>query len=211
MRTIEKAVVQRARLVTRCSQMNWSQRARAVLPAALRVMPATWRPVRAFLRSTTAEWQIYLAVLSTLKTNLDGTRRSDRDCLRPVSCLGKPLGALANRSRDPAAIRDSFPYAILEEYIAGIKQSAPQVRDHPHVVLLSPGRYNSAHFEHAYLAHQCDFALVEGRDLFVTDDGVFQYSVSGPRAVDVIVRRVDTEFCDRVPSARIPCSASPAW
>ena len=66
----------------------------------------------------------------------------------------------------------------------------------PTVVLLTPGIYNSAYFEHAFLAQQMGIELVEGRDLFVIDNRVFLRTTRGRQPVDVIYRRVDDEFLD---------------
>jgi uncharacterized circularly permuted ATP-grasp superfamily protein len=63
-------------------------------------------------------------------------------------------------------------------------------------VLLTPGIYNSAYFEHAFLAQQMGIELVEGRDLFVVDNRVFLRTTRGRQPVDVIYRRVDDEFLD---------------
>jgi uncharacterized circularly permuted ATP-grasp superfamily protein len=66
----------------------------------------------------------------------------------------------------------------------------------PTVVLLTPGVYNSAYFEHAFLAQQMGIELVEGRDLFVLENRVFMRTTRGREPVDVIYRRVDDEFLD---------------
>jgi uncharacterized circularly permuted ATP-grasp superfamily protein len=66
----------------------------------------------------------------------------------------------------------------------------------PTIVLLTPGHYNSAYFEHAFLAQQMGIELVEGLDLFVQDDQVFMRTTQGPRKVDVIYRRIDDDFLD---------------
>lgn len=66
----------------------------------------------------------------------------------------------------------------------------------PTVVLLTPGVYNSAYFEHAFLAQQMGIELVEGRDMFVVDNRVFLRTTRGHEPVDVIYRRVDDEFLD---------------
>lgn len=63
-------------------------------------------------------------------------------------------------------------------------------------VLLTPGSYNSAYFEHTYLAHQMGIELVEGRDLFVEDDFVYLATIGGKIQVDVIYRRIDDDFLD---------------
>jgi uncharacterized circularly permuted ATP-grasp superfamily protein len=68
--------------------------------------------------------------------------------------------------------------------------------DVPTVVLLTPGMYNSAYFEHSYLARQMGIQLVEGRDLTVQDKTVFMQTTRGLRRVDVIYRRIDDDFLD---------------
>jgi uncharacterized circularly permuted ATP-grasp superfamily protein len=74
---------------------------------------------------------------------------------------------------------------------------SPRPADYPSVVVLTPGMYNSAYFEHAYLAQQMGVELVEGRDLVVDDnDEVFMRTIAGLEPVDVIYRRVDDEFID---------------
>ena len=70
------------------------------------------------------------------------------------------------------------------------------VVDDPVVVLLTPGRFNSAYFEHTFLAQQMGIELVEGQDLFVKDGFVFMRTTSGPQRVDVIYRRLDDIFID---------------
>jgi uncharacterized circularly permuted ATP-grasp superfamily protein/uncharacterized alpha-E superfamily protein len=73
---------------------------------------------------------------------------------------------------------------------------APQPRDQPRVVLLTPGPYNETYFEHAYLARYLGFTLVEGGDLTVRDCRVFIKTLEGLQPVDVIFRRLDDSFCD---------------
>ena len=68
--------------------------------------------------------------------------------------------------------------------------------DNPNVVVLTPGRYNSAYFEHAFLAREMGVELVEGADLFVRDERVFMRTTAGPQPVDVIYRRIDDAFLD---------------
>jgi uncharacterized circularly permuted ATP-grasp superfamily protein len=72
----------------------------------------------------------------------------------------------------------------------------PQV-ENPTVVLLTPGQFNSAYFEHAFLAQQMGIELVEGADLFVDDDDtVYMRTTHGPQRVDVVYRRIDDDFLD---------------
>ncbi|MBZ2187465.1 circularly permuted type 2 ATP-grasp protein [Alcanivorax sp. JB21] len=66
----------------------------------------------------------------------------------------------------------------------------------PCVALLTPGRYNSAYFEHAFLARQMGIELVEGADLFTRDGVVYMRTTAGPQRVDVIYRRVDDDYLD---------------
>lgn len=68
--------------------------------------------------------------------------------------------------------------------------------DNPTVVVLTPGRYNSAYFEHAFLAREMGVALVEGQDLFIKNEKLFMRTTTGPRQVDVIYRRIDDAFLD---------------
>jgi uncharacterized circularly permuted ATP-grasp superfamily protein len=73
---------------------------------------------------------------------------------------------------------------------------SPAGVNEPTVVVLTPGMYNSAYFEHAFLAQQMGVELVEGQDLFVREDFVYMRTTQGPRRVDVIYRRVDDDFLD---------------
>lgn len=77
-----------------------------------------------------------------------------------------------------------------------LRSLAPQNKDQPNVVLLTPGPYNETYFEHAFLARYLGFPLVEGGDLTVRDCRVFIKTLEGLQPVDVILRRVDDTFCD---------------
>jgi uncharacterized circularly permuted ATP-grasp superfamily protein len=85
-----------------------------------------------------------------------------------------------------------YPDLLLET----LRSLAPASANDPAVVVLTPGMYNSAYFEHAFLAQQMGVELVEGQDLFVRDGFVFMRTTQGPRRVDVIYRRVDDDFLD---------------
>ncbi len=76
-----------------------------------------------------------------------------------------------------------------------LEVAPPGISD-PQIVLLSPGVFNSAYFEHVFLAREIGIPLVEGRDLFVEDDKVFMKTVSGPKRVHVIYRRLNDDFLD---------------
>ncbi|TXR54205.1 circularly permuted type 2 ATP-grasp protein [Reinekea thalattae] len=74
---------------------------------------------------------------------------------------------------------------------------SPRAIENPEIVVLTPGIYNSAYFEHAFLAQQMGTELVEGSDLFVaSDDCVYMKTINGPERVDVIYRRIDDLFLD---------------
>ncbi len=77
-----------------------------------------------------------------------------------------------------------------------LAEVAPPVGTEPQIVLLSPGVFNSAYFEHIFLAREMGVPLVEGGDLFVEDDRVFMKTVAGPTPVHVIYRRLNDDFLD---------------
>jgi uncharacterized circularly permuted ATP-grasp superfamily protein len=85
-----------------------------------------------------------------------------------------------------------YPDLLLET----LRQMAPSGLNEPTVVVLTPGMYNSAYFEHAFLAQQMGVELVEGQDLFMKDDFIYMRTTRGPQRVDVIYRRVDDDFLD---------------
>jgi uncharacterized circularly permuted ATP-grasp superfamily protein len=88
----------------------------------------------------------------------------------------------------------------IEQYtqllLGALRSLAPEGRPEPNIVLLSPGVFNSAYFEHAYLARLMGIELVEGRDLVTHDNVVYMRTTAGLRRVDVIYRRVDDDFID---------------
>jgi uncharacterized circularly permuted ATP-grasp superfamily protein len=85
-----------------------------------------------------------------------------------------------------------YPDLLLEN----LRAVAPDGGDRPTVAVLSPGPYNSAYFEHSFLAQQMGVELVEGADLFIRDDTVYMRTTRGPQRVHVIYRRVDDDFLD---------------
>jgi uncharacterized circularly permuted ATP-grasp superfamily protein len=87
---------------------------------------------------------------------------------------------------------DHYPDLLL----ANLRAVAPRTSSEPTVVLLTPGSFNSAYFEHTFLAQQMGIELVEGQDLFVRDGFVYMRTTRGPKQVDVIYRRVDDDFLD---------------
>ncbi len=95
-------------------------------------------------------------------------------------------------SRYRVAPVERYPDMLLKM----LRSVAPTGVTDPTVVVLTPGAYNSAYFEHAFLAQQMGVELVEGQDMFVKDEQVFMRTTQGPQRVDVIYRRVDDDFLD---------------
>lgn len=106
-----------------------------------------------------------------------------------------------------AAMRRAFPnlfqsYGVRnvesysDELLKALLHIAPRRSDKPNVVLLTPGVYNSAYFEHTFLARQMGIPIVEGRDLVVRDHRVYMRTTAGLMPVDVIYRRIDDDFLD---------------
>jgi len=87
---------------------------------------------------------------------------------------------------------EHYPQLLLNT----LRSLAPEGRPEPNIVLLTPGVYNSAYFEHTYLARQMGIDLVEGRDLVTHDNVVYMRTTDGLKRVDVIYRRVDDDFSD---------------
>jgi len=88
---------------------------------------------------------------------------------------------------------ENYPDALL----ATLRSVCPEAAEgEPTIVLLTPGQYNSAYYEHSFLADKLGVELVEGRDLLVRDKIVYMRTTQGPKRVDVIYRRIDDAFLD---------------
>lgn len=95
-------------------------------------------------------------------------------------------------ARNRVAPVEHYPDNLLEN----LRSVSPQNSNDPTVVLLTPGMYNSAYFEHAFLAQQMGIELVEGKDMFVDEEMLYMRTTQGPKRVDVIYRRLDDDFLD---------------
>ena len=95
---------------------------------------------------------------------------------------------------------DALPIRSVDDYaerlLITLAQLAPDAVDEPRIVVMTPGRYNAAYFEHAYLAQQMGVPLVEACDLLVDDGLVKMRTTHGPKRVDVIYRRVNDDYMD---------------
>jgi uncharacterized circularly permuted ATP-grasp superfamily protein len=87
---------------------------------------------------------------------------------------------------------EHYPQMLLDT----LREAAPPFISDPVIVVMTPGAYNSAYFEHAFLASQMGVELVEGQDLFVHQQRVYMHTTEGPQQVHVIYRRVDDDFLD---------------
>ena len=87
---------------------------------------------------------------------------------------------------------EHYPQILLDT----LREVAPPWAHNPTIVVMTPGAYNSAYFEHAFLASQMGVELVEGQDLFVHGYKVYMHTTDGPQQVHVIYRRVDDDFID---------------
>ena len=94
---------------------------------------------------------------------------------------------------------DRYPVRPVDQYgqalLSTLRSLASHIED-PRIVLLTPGMYNSAYYEHTFLARQMGIPLVEGRDLLVHDGCVYMRTTAGLQRVDVIYRRIDDDFLD---------------
>ena len=139
-------------------------------------------------------------------SGVDLIRNKNGDYLVLEDNLRVPSGVsymLENRM----VMRDVFPELFTRYKVSSIHQYTnklfncmneciPKKNNNPHMVVLTPGIYNSAYFEHSFLAEQMGIALVEGKDLFVENDHVYMKTVKGPLRVDCIYRRLDDNFLD---------------
>jgi uncharacterized circularly permuted ATP-grasp superfamily protein len=95
---------------------------------------------------------------------------------------------------------DGIPLRRVDDYgsrlVGAMADIAPNRQGEPQIVLLSPGSFNSAYFEHVFLAREMGVPLVEGRDLFVENDCVYMRTIAGRAPVDVIYRRLNDDFLD---------------
>ena len=87
---------------------------------------------------------------------------------------------------------EHYPLMLLDT----LREAAPPNVSYPTIVVMTPGAYNSAYFEHAFLASQMGVELVEGQDMFVHQQKVYMHTTEGPQQVHVIYRRVDDDFID---------------
>lgn len=130
----------------------------------------------------------------------DGNNYVLEDNLRSPSGVSYVLSNREALKRSMSDIFQSYPimpvWSYGEALLTMMQSVRPQDFDEPICVILTPGIYNSAYFEHMFLAQQMGVELVEGRDLFVEDDFVYMKTTKGAVRVDVVYRRIDDDFLD---------------
>lgn len=135
-----------------------------------------------------------------LVRDTDGTFYVLEDNMRCPSGVSYVLENREVMKRTFPQIFEGLRIRAVEDYpdrlLSTLQHVAPALPDDPTVVLLSPGIFNSAYFEHSFLAQQMGIELVEGRDLVVLDDYVYMRTTQGIQRVDVIYRRIDDTFVD---------------
>lgn len=144
---------------------------------------------------------IYVAVDGTDLVRLpDGRFAVLEDNLRVPSGVSYMLANRQVMKRTFSSLFGSYDVRPIDHYgqalLSTLLSLAPAGRSEPVIVLLTPGVYNSAYFEHAFLARQMGIELVEGRDLLVHDNIVYMRTTGGLRRVDVIYRRIDDDYLD---------------
>ena len=153
------------------------------------------------MRGVAVRHDIYVSVAGTDLVRLpDGSFAVLEDNLRVPSGVSYMLTNRQVIKRIFPLLFNSYDVRPVDQYgqalLATLRALAPPHRPDPTIVLLTPGVFNSAYFEHTFLARQMGIALVEGRDLFVHDNVVYMRTTAGPQRVDVIYRRVDDDFID---------------
>ena len=200
-RSLETALIQRATLLNRvladCYGPQELIRSGRLPPALVFGQPDFLRPCHGIKPPRESYLHFYAADLA---------RSPDGQWWVVSDRTNIPTGAgyaLANRLITSRLLPDPFRdghvqrlAGFFREVRNSLAHLAARHTDNPRVVLLTPGPYNETYFEQAYLARYLGYMLVEGQDLTVRDDRVYLKTLSGLEPVDVILRRVDEDFCD---------------
>ena len=200
---LEAAVAQRAALLDLVNADLYGDRtliARGLVPAEVVLgHPAFLRPCAGITQR--GAHRLFLTAVDVVRES-DGSFRAVADRAQAPSGLGY---SLVNRSalsrvlpklhRESGVERQAGFFRAIR---AGVARAAPDGVDEPRVVILTPGPQSETYFEHAYLASYLGYPLVEGRDLVVQNNRVWLRSLSGLDPVDVVIRRVDDQWCDPV-------------
>ena len=159
------------------------------------------RHFRREMRGVRVPGDVYISVVGSDLVRLpDGQFAVLEDNLRVPSGVSYMLVNRQVMKRVFSVLFTSYDVCPIDHYgqalLSTLQRLAPSETSNATIVLLTPGVYNSAYFEHAYLARQMGIELVEGQDLLVHDARVYVRTTAGPKRVDVIYRRVDDDFLD---------------
>jgi len=200
---VETGLIQRARLLNLILADIYGPqaliRAGALPPALVQANPAFLRPCHGIA----SPGGVYLCLHAVdLARSPDGQWWVLADRTQAPSGAGYALEnrfiisrLLADEFRDAQVQRLTGFFQTMRETLESL---APRPRQHPSVVVLTPGPYNETYFEHAYLARHLGFPLAEGDDLTVRHGRVWVKTLEGLQPVDVILRRLDDDFCDQL-------------
>jgi uncharacterized circularly permuted ATP-grasp superfamily protein len=169
-----------------------------IVPAELILGNANWRPQMQGLK---VPHHAYVNICGTdIIRDERGTFRVLEDNARTPSGVSYVIENRHMMLRTFPDLVDDVGLRPVDEYglklVAAMREIATSGRSDPVIVLLSPGTYNSAYFEHVFLAREMGVPLVEGRDLVVDDDRVYMRTTGGLARVDVIYRRINDDFLD---------------
>jgi uncharacterized circularly permuted ATP-grasp superfamily protein len=170
-----------------------------VFPAELLENSVNFRPQCLGVKPPLGIWAHVCG--SDLVRDADGTLYALEDNLRIPSGVSYMIENRVVAKRVFPELFETCSIMPVDEYPAQLYETlaalSPRPGDMPVIVLLTPGVFNSAYFEHAYLAQAMGIELVEGSDLFVgSDDCTYMRTIYGPQRIDVIYRRVDDVFLD---------------
>ena len=199
--TVEAGLVQRARLLDLVLADLYGRQTlltSGLLPPDLVFgNPGYLRPCRGVAVPGGRYLHLYAADLAR---SSDGTFHVLRDRTQAPSGAGYALENRIVLARMlPETFRDCRVHRLapfFRTFRESLRSIAPANRENPRVVLLTPGPFNETYFEHAFLARYLGYTLVEGNDLTVRDNRVFLKLLGGLQPVDVILRRLDDDFCD---------------
>lgn len=198
---LEHGLAQRAHLLNLILQDIYGPqsllRARILPPEIVVANPAFLRPVYGALRSHARHLHLYAADVAR---GPSGEFWVVGDRTQAPSGMGYTLEnrmvlsrALSRVYRD-CRVQKLAPF--FRRMLEMIRDLSPRKRENPQAVLLSPGPLNETYFEHSYLARYMGLTLVSGADLTVRNDVVYLKTLGGLERVDVILRRVDDDYCD---------------
>ncbi|HWC59057.1 MAG TPA: circularly permuted type 2 ATP-grasp protein [Verrucomicrobiae bacterium] len=200
-RALEAGLIQRATLLNKiladCYGAQELIRSRWLSPALVFAQPDFLRPCHSTRSAQGTMLHFYAADLGR---SLDGRWWVISDRTQIPTGAGYTLANRLITSRVlPESFRDNRIHRLagfFRTVQTALAQITPRKAENPRIVMLTPGPHNETYFEQTYLARYLGYMLVEGQDLTVRDNYVFLKTLSGLERVDVILRRVDDDFCD---------------